>query len=149
VANLIPLAFSLSLNPSAALVLLCSVDYRAMHGGRISSILLNIPGDEPALMTTLNGYSMPQQGRVGKALALPASPSPSAPSSRLGAGVPGATARQGGDAVRAGGMIPALPALRDLRARLRKTSQAGSRASSGAQIQWPPDSFSQSPACHL
>ena len=30
----------------------------AMYGGRISSILLNIPGDEPAMMTTLDGYPM-------------------------------------------------------------------------------------------
>jgi len=35
-----------------------SVYYGAMYGGRISSILLNIPGDEPALMTTLDGYPM-------------------------------------------------------------------------------------------
>ncbi len=41
-----------------------------MYGGRISSILLNIPGDEPALMTTLDGYPMAQQGRAGEALAL-------------------------------------------------------------------------------
>ena len=30
-----------------------AVYYGAMYGGRISSILLNIPGDEPAMMTTL------------------------------------------------------------------------------------------------
>jgi putative tricarboxylic transport membrane protein len=41
-----------------------------MYGGRISSILLNIPGDEPALMTTLDGYPMARSGRAGEALAL-------------------------------------------------------------------------------
>ena len=41
-----------------------------MYGGRISSILLNIPGDEPAVMTTLDGYPMAQQGKAGEALAL-------------------------------------------------------------------------------
>ena len=39
-------------------------------GGRISSILLNIPGDEPALMTTLDGYPMAKAGRAGDALVL-------------------------------------------------------------------------------
>ncbi len=70
VAILIPLAFSLQLDPTAALILLTSVYYGAMYGGRISSILLNIPGDEPAMMTTLDGYPMTQQGRGGEALAI-------------------------------------------------------------------------------
>jgi putative tricarboxylic transport membrane protein len=47
-----------------------SVYYGAMYGGRISSILLNIPGDEPALMTTLDGYPMAKQGKAGDALVL-------------------------------------------------------------------------------
>ncbi len=70
VAILIPLAFTLGLAATPALILLTSVYYGAMYGGRISSILLNIPGDEPALMTTLDGYPMAQQGRGGEALAL-------------------------------------------------------------------------------
>jgi putative tricarboxylic transport membrane protein len=70
VAILIPLAFTLGLDATAALVLLTSVYYGAMYGGRISSILLNIPGDEPALMTTLDGYPMAKQGRAGDALVI-------------------------------------------------------------------------------
>ncbi|QDL93798.1 tripartite tricarboxylate transporter permease (plasmid) [Paroceanicella profunda] len=70
VAILIPLAFTLGLPATPALILLTSVYYGAMYGGRISSILLNIPGDEPALMTTLDGYPMAQAGRAGEALAL-------------------------------------------------------------------------------
>jgi putative tricarboxylic transport membrane protein len=70
VAILIPLAFTLGLSATPALILLTSVYYGAMYGGRISSILLNIPGDEPALMTTLDGYPMAKQGRAGEALAL-------------------------------------------------------------------------------
>jgi putative tricarboxylic transport membrane protein len=70
VAILIPLAFTLGLPAAPAMILLTSVYYGAMYGGRISSILLNIPGDEPALMTTLDGYPMAQQGRAGEALAL-------------------------------------------------------------------------------
>ncbi len=70
VAILIPLAFSLGLDATSALVLMTSVYYGAMYGGRISSILLNIPGDEPALMTTLDGYPMAKAGRAGDALVL-------------------------------------------------------------------------------
>jgi len=58
VAILIPIAFSLGLGPTPSLILLTSVYYGAMYGGRISSILLNIPGDEPAMMTCLDGYPM-------------------------------------------------------------------------------------------
>ena len=70
VAILIPLAFTLGLGATPSMILLTSVYYGAMYGGRISSILLNIPGDEPALMTTLDGYPMAQQGKAGEALAL-------------------------------------------------------------------------------
>ena len=70
VAILIPLAFSLGLDATEALVLMTSVYYGAMYGGRISSILLNIPGDEPALMTTLDGYPMAKAGRASDALVL-------------------------------------------------------------------------------
>jgi len=68
VALLIPISFSMGLDAISALVLLTSVYYGAMYGGRISSILLNIPGDEPAMMTTLDGYPMARQGRAGDAL---------------------------------------------------------------------------------
>lgn len=70
VAILIPLTFSLGLDATQALVLMTSVYYGAMYGGRISSILLNIPGDEPAMMTCLDGYPMAQMGRAGDALVL-------------------------------------------------------------------------------
>ena len=70
VAILIPLAFSLGLGPTASLILLTSVYYGAMYGGRISSILLNIPGDEPAMMTCLDGYPMAKKGLAGEALSL-------------------------------------------------------------------------------
>ncbi len=70
VAILIPLVFSLGLGATPALILLTSVYYGAMYGGRISSILLNIPGDEPALMTTLDGYPMARNGLAGEALAI-------------------------------------------------------------------------------
>ncbi len=72
VAILIPLAFSLGLQPDSALILLTSVYAGAMYGGRISSILLNIPGDEPAMMTCLDGYPMALKGKAAEALAISA-----------------------------------------------------------------------------
>jgi putative tricarboxylic transport membrane protein len=70
VAILIPIAFTLGLGPIPSMILLTSVYYGAMYGGRISSILLNIPGDEPAMMTCLDGHPMALQGKAGEALAL-------------------------------------------------------------------------------
>ncbi len=70
VAILIPITFTLGLDATSALVLMTAVYFGAMYGGRISSILLNIPGDEPALMTTLDGYPMAKKGRAGDALVL-------------------------------------------------------------------------------
>lgn len=72
IAILIPLAFSLKLSPVEAMILLTSVYYGTMFGGRISSILLNIPGDAPAVMTCLDGYPMAQQGKAADALAISA-----------------------------------------------------------------------------
>jgi putative tricarboxylic transport membrane protein len=62
--------FSVGLSATPALILLTSVYYGAMYGGRISSILLNIPGDEPAMMTTIDGYPMAQRGQAGEALSI-------------------------------------------------------------------------------
>ncbi|MGF1554107.1 MAG: tripartite tricarboxylate transporter permease [Paracoccaceae bacterium] len=70
VAILIPLAFSLELPPGSALILLACVYYGTQYGGRISSIMLNIPGDEPAMMTCLDGYPMAQGGKAPEALAI-------------------------------------------------------------------------------
>ncbi|WP_193143022.1 MULTISPECIES: tripartite tricarboxylate transporter permease [unclassified Meridianimarinicoccus] len=70
VAILIPLAFTLGLGATPSLILLTSVYYGAMYGGRISSILLNIPGDEPAMMTCLDGHPMARKGMAGQALSL-------------------------------------------------------------------------------
>ena len=70
VAILIPLAFTMGLGATPSLILLTSVYYGAMYGGRISSILLNIPGDEPAMMTCLDGHPMAKKGMAGEALSL-------------------------------------------------------------------------------
>lgn len=72
VAILLPLAYSIGLPPESALILLAGVYYGAEYGGRISSILLNVPGDAGAIMTTLDGYPMAKRGEGGRALALSA-----------------------------------------------------------------------------
>lgn len=70
VAVLIPLTFAFGFDPTSSMILLCAVYFGCMYGGRISSILLNIPGDEPAIMTTLDGYPMAVQGQAADALAI-------------------------------------------------------------------------------
>lgn len=72
VALLIPVAFALGLPPDTALILLASVYLGCEYGGRISSILLNIPGEASAVMTTLDGYPLARQGKAGIALSISA-----------------------------------------------------------------------------
>ncbi|MEZ2624407.1 tripartite tricarboxylate transporter permease [Paenalcaligenes hominis] len=72
VALLIPIAFALGLPPESALILLAAVYLGCEYGGRISSILLNIPGEASAVMTTLDGYPLAQSGKAGVALSISA-----------------------------------------------------------------------------
>ncbi len=72
VAILMPLAFALKLPPETALILLAAVYMGCEFGGRISSILLNVPGDAGAIMTAMDGYPMARQGRAGVALSISA-----------------------------------------------------------------------------
>ncbi len=85
VAILLPLAFALHLPAESALILLATVYIGCEYGGRISSILLNVPGDAAAIMTALDGYPMAQQGRGGVALSISAVSSLSDRLSRLAA----------------------------------------------------------------
>lgn len=72
VAILLPLAFAMHLPPESALILLAAVYMGCEYGGRISAILLNVPGDAGAIMTTLDGHPMAQKGRAGIALSISA-----------------------------------------------------------------------------
>ncbi|WP_370321260.1 tripartite tricarboxylate transporter permease [Oricola sp.] len=72
VAILLPIAYSLGFKPESAIILLAGIYYGAEYGGRISSILLNVPGDAGAVMTTLDGNPMARNGEAGKALSLSA-----------------------------------------------------------------------------
>lgn len=72
VAILLPIAYGLGFAPESALILLAGIYYGAEYGGRISSILLNVPGDAGAVMTTLDGNPMARKGEAGRALSLSA-----------------------------------------------------------------------------
>jgi len=72
VAMLIPIAFALNLPPETSLIMLAAVYVGAEYGGRITSILLNVPGEAAAVMTTLDGYPLARQGLASVALSLSA-----------------------------------------------------------------------------
>lgn len=66
VALLLPITYNF--NPTTAIIMLGSLYYSNMFGGAYSAILINIPGDSPAIMTTLDGFPMAKKGKPGKAL---------------------------------------------------------------------------------
>lgn len=67
-AILLPIAFNV--DPTNALIALAAVYYGSMYGGRISAILLNIPGTAAAVVTCFDGYPLMQQGKGGLALTM-------------------------------------------------------------------------------
>ncbi|MBQ2996302.1 MAG: tripartite tricarboxylate transporter permease [Oscillibacter sp.] len=69
-ALMIPMTFTM--NPTAGLALLMGVYMGTMFGGRITSILINTPGDAPAIVTCMDGYPLMCQGRGGFALGISA-----------------------------------------------------------------------------
>ena len=72
IAILMPLAYTLGLPAESALILLAGIYTGAEYGGRMSSILLNVPGDAGAVMTTLDGHPLAKKGLAGPALGLSA-----------------------------------------------------------------------------
>lgn len=72
VAILLPFAYALGLPAESALILLAAVYLGCEYGGRISAILINVPGDAAAIMSTLDGYPLAKQGKAGIALSLSA-----------------------------------------------------------------------------
>lgn len=70
IALLLPLSFTME--PASAIIFLAGIYYGSMYGGRIPSILLNLPGDASAVITTLDGYPLRKQGRAGAALGITA-----------------------------------------------------------------------------
>jgi putative tricarboxylic transport membrane protein len=70
IALLLPFCLALRLPPESALILLAAVYYGSGYGGRITAILLNMPGEPSAVLTTLDGHPLAKQGRGGAALAI-------------------------------------------------------------------------------
>ncbi|WP_126424880.1 tripartite tricarboxylate transporter permease [Brevibacillus marinus] len=70
IALLLPLTFSLT--PAEGLSFLVSIYAGCAFGGRITSILLNIPGDSSAVVTCWDGYPMMKRGQGGLAMGISA-----------------------------------------------------------------------------
>jgi putative tricarboxylic transport membrane protein len=72
VAMLVPVAFALGLPPESSLILMAAICVGSEYGGRISAILLNVPGEASAVMAAIEGYPLARQGQAGVALSLAA-----------------------------------------------------------------------------
>ncbi len=70
-ALLLPIAISMP-DPNQGLALLCSIYLGCMFGGRITAILINVPGDAAAVVTTFDGYPMMKKGQGALALGISA-----------------------------------------------------------------------------
>ena len=70
VAMLLP--FTFGLGPAPALIMLAGIYYGAQYGGSTTAILVNIPGELSAVVTTLDGHQMARRGRAGPALGIAA-----------------------------------------------------------------------------
>jgi len=67
---LLPITFNF--DPVGALIMLAGIYYGAQYGGSTTAILVNIPGEVTAIVTTLDGHQMARQGRAGVALGIAA-----------------------------------------------------------------------------
>lgn len=63
---LLPMTYKM--NPTTGIIMLAGIYYGNMFGGAYSAILLNIPGDSSAVMTSLDGYPLTKKGKAGQAL---------------------------------------------------------------------------------
>jgi len=70
IALLIPFTFGMNATP--AMIMIASLYYGSKYGGSITSILINIPGENASVVTTFDGYQMALQGRAGAALGIAA-----------------------------------------------------------------------------
>jgi TctA family transporter len=70
IAMLLPITYVLP--PVAGLIMLAGIYYGTQYGGSTTAILVNLPGETSAVVTTLDGHQMARNGRAGAALALAA-----------------------------------------------------------------------------
>ncbi|ADJ16761.1 hypothetical protein HacjB3_17056 (plasmid) [Halalkalicoccus jeotgali B3] len=66
VVLLIPLTYSM--DPISAIMMLSVIYVGSVYAGSISAIMFRVPGAPEAIMTTLDGYPMNQQGRLEEAI---------------------------------------------------------------------------------
>lgn len=69
-ALLLPVTFHVP--PISSLIMFFGITYGAQYGGSTTSILVNIPGEASAIITSLDGYQMALKGRAGPALGIAA-----------------------------------------------------------------------------
>lgn len=67
IAMLLPITFNLE--PTQSLIMLAGIYYGSQYGGSTTAILVNLPGEPAAAVTTIDGYQMALRGRAGPALA--------------------------------------------------------------------------------
>jgi len=70
ISMLLPITFQFP--PVTALIMLAGIYYGAQYGGSTTSILVNLPGESSAVVTTIDGHAMAKTGRAGAALAVAA-----------------------------------------------------------------------------
>jgi putative tricarboxylic transport membrane protein len=70
ITMLLPITFGIE--PTGAIIMLAGIYYGAQYGGSTTAILVNIPGEVTAVVTTLDGHEMAKQGRAGVALGVAA-----------------------------------------------------------------------------
>src|SRR5574341_328884 len=70
ITMLLPVTFGIE--PVGAIIMLAGIYYGAQYGGSTTAILVNIPGEVTAVVTTLDGHAMAKQGRAGAALGIAA-----------------------------------------------------------------------------
>ena len=70
ITMLLPITFGI--HPVGALIMLAGIYYGAQYGGSTTAILINVPGEVTAVVTTLDGHQMAKQGRAGVALGIAA-----------------------------------------------------------------------------
>src|SRR3546814_17700530 len=70
VALLLP--FTIGLDPILAISMMAALYCAGTFGGSITAILINMPGEPPAVATSFDGYPMAQRGEAGRALGMAA-----------------------------------------------------------------------------
>jgi putative tricarboxylic transport membrane protein len=70
ITMLLPVTFGI--DPVGAIIMLAGIYYGAQYGGSTTAILINIPGEVTAVVTTLDGHQMAKKGRAGAALGMAA-----------------------------------------------------------------------------